>query len=176
MDFKLSLIIILSSIVLWFVYTDYYSSTKIIKSLKDTTNSLEDIRQAEKTRLTHIESGDKASMCAAIYALTGESLLGQSLELAFFINPVDKDEDDIGKIVRLFYAVALEHYKSSGEGGESAKYMTDYTIMDKVSFLKGLDVSGTFKRDYPYACEIIIEGVRKSNDKSIEDIRKLKTL
>jgi hypothetical protein len=160
-DYKLIIIIILTFVVAWFIYTDYFNKALVSENSSKTIASLNEARQMEKVRLKRIESGDKSSMCAAIYALTEESWAGQGLEFLIFINPIDEDEKKIGKMVRLFYSVALEHYKSSGESDISAKYLADYTVMENITFLRGLEIGGTFSRGYPDTCKTILEEVRE---------------
>ena len=162
-DFKSTLIAILVLVIVWLVYVDYHKNGNII-------NNSNYVTQLEIARLKNIESGDNASMCAAIYALTEEGMLGQGLEFLIFINPIDKDEEEISRIVRVFYSVALEYYKNSGETDISAKYLADYTVIENITFLRGLKVGGVLKRAYPSACEEILKEVEAISNTDITPV------
>jgi hypothetical protein len=150
-DPKSIIILLLLFVIAWFAYISKN------EELPTTKNQNQD-SQSEIKRQINIENGDNASMCAAIYALTEDTYSGIATELLFFKNLIDKDEDEIHELINSFYTVAIEFYKNSGESEESAKHLANYTIMEDISFLKGLKVDG----NYPLACESILNDINSS--------------
>jgi hypothetical protein len=151
-DLKTVIILLLLVVITW------SNLEKTISIEKEESNFQLDIDRINSTR-----AGDEASMCAAIYSSIEKSWTGIFQESLVFWNFKDMDEDKIESLVRMFYTVAMQHYKNSGESDESAKLLADHTIISNIHFINGLEITG----DGPNACKEII----KTIDKDTKELR-----